>query len=131
MFTQYLNILAGPNVVFLYGGVDCISDIDDVAATLSAGLYEKVNPELKYMSGLLACINYGRDNLSDFFNLDPVHLLQWERLAGKYNEPWEPLGDGQTPPQSSTSSLPSVSNSEWSSERDDASREAASQQMKR
>ena len=75
-------MLTAPNLVFLYGGSDCVTDIDDVARTMIAGLLEKVNDELKNVDGLLPCINVGVDYLSLYFYKDPSLLLDAAGLAG-------------------------------------------------
>lgn len=73
-FLQELNLLTGGKVIFLYGGTDCVSDIEDVAAILTAGLLTKVDESLLSQRDLLTQINCGVDNLSSYFYPDVDHL---------------------------------------------------------
>ena len=41
IFTKALSLLAGENVIFLYGGTNSITDVRDVAGTLVSGLLSR------------------------------------------------------------------------------------------
>ena len=66
-FTQELNCLVGPNICFLYGGPNAISDTDDAAGALTAGLLAQV-PQLVADNKLTKIINNRqRPDLSLYF----------------------------------------------------------------
>ena len=94
LFCRELNLLTGPNVVFLFGGSESISDIDDVAGTLKASLLERVPEEIRGDYRVLSALNSGNDHLSKFFYRESAILEDHVVLDQRAQEAYVPPKSG-------------------------------------
>ena len=111
MFTLELNRLAGENVCFLFGGHECIVDLDDVAKELSARLLRLVNEDVRRTAGLYECFADQHQELGVYFLQEAELLEDYDNMVLEQLAEWSLRDSGDTPSGTSFG-FPSVSDSD-------------------